>query len=140
MSSADTGIELIRNINVNKSHTCYEINLFFTIFVRDGSVKFWKNKKSPYEKKAFSSIVNAHSRDVESVEEYRGIIFTGSADGSVKSWKPDLLNGLMPNEPISTYRCNDRIWSLALDPSGQNLAIGSAGNYDMPLHIFDSSL
>ncbi|XP_058803734.1 F-box/WD repeat-containing protein 4 [Phymastichus coffea] len=107
---------------------------------RDGSIQFW-SKDSWYQRIPHynTSIENAHSRDVEAVDEAGDIVFSGSADGMVKAWKSPRSREIISQDPLASFRINDRIWSIAIDSSGEKLAVGSAGNASAPLTICDTT-
>ncbi|KAJ8684288.1 hypothetical protein QAD02_020080 [Eretmocerus hayati] len=106
---------------------------------RDGSIKFWL-KEMPFNRNHYQcSIQRAHSKDVETVDEVGDVVISGSADGVLRAWRSPRYQELS-NIPLANIRVvSDRIWSLAVDPTGRKLAIGSSGYGDSPLRICDTA-
>lgn len=82
------------------------------------------------------NIENAHSTDVNAVEETPQVVISGSGDGIIQiRMRPGKK---MANVPSASFNVHDRIWALAADPTGQKFAVGSSGiGEGAPLHIFD---
>lgn len=87
----------------------------------------------------FCSIERAHSRDVDAVEETNNIIISGSVDGLVKAWSSPGTQENMSNMPLATVQINNRVKSLAVDPTGRRVAIGSSGITRPALDICDTT-
>lgn len=82
------------------------------------------------------NIEEAHSTDVNAVEETPQVVISGSGDGVIKIWMRP--GETMTNVPLKCLNVHDRIWSLSADPTGQKFAVGSSGiGEGAPLHIFD---
>ncbi|XP_033342299.1 F-box/WD repeat-containing protein 4 [Megalopta genalis] len=103
---------------------------------RDGSIQFWTKSRCDENVNFYCSIPKAHTCDVNAVDETCDAIVSGSGDGIVKIWGP--LRERILNVPLATLNIADRVWSLAADPTGKKVAVGSAGNsVKTSLHIFD---
>lgn len=79
-----------------------------------------------------------HTGEISAVDVCPGsaTIVTGSRDQTMKIWTLDSNSGF----PVlqSTVNIADRIWSLAADPSGSAVAVGTAGLDGIPsLHLLD---
>lgn len=82
------------------------------------------------------NIEEAHSTDVNAVEETSQVVISGSGDGIIKLWERP--SETMTNVPSKCLNVDDRIWSLSADPMGQKFSVGSSGiGEGAPLHIFD---
>lgn len=112
---------------------------------RDGSLKFWSLTNSgPLHYDGTNYLVDhlcynieeAHSTDVNAVEETSQVVISGSGDGIIKLWERP--SETMTNVPSKCLNVDDRIWSLSADPMGQKFSVGSSGiGEGAPLHIFD---
>lgn len=105
---------------------------------RDGNLKFWFRNIVWGVNYYYTGIEDAHSRDINAVDETGNLVITGSADGVVKAWTSPRDENNFSNLPLATIRISDRIWSLAADPTGSKVAIGSSGTSGPALYICDT--
>ena len=98
-----------------------------------------------------------HGSEISAVDVMRtsNLVITGSRDKTVKIWTLDSYNssdssgGSADERPsyergrafpkvVNTLHLMDRVWSLAADPCGQRIAVGTAGLKGIPsLHVID---
>ncbi|XP_014222092.1 F-box/WD repeat-containing protein 4 isoform X1 [Trichogramma pretiosum] len=112
---------------------------------RDGALRLWRTNPAECLKMKNNIMplctLPAHSSDLGSVAEAKNqVLFTGSRNGTVKAWEfPHGRVGKVAALPLETFQRNDCIWSLATDPSGDKLAIGTGGNFNPALYVCDTS-
>ncbi|XP_043267589.1 F-box/WD repeat-containing protein 4 [Venturia canescens] len=102
---------------------------------RDGHITFW-SKSTKQDTHSDLHIQNAHTSNINAIDEISGTIISGSANGTVKLWSQPLEN--VPNFPLATIDVLDRVWSLSADRDAGKVAVGSSGHHSIPpLKIFD---
>lgn len=98
---------------------------------RDGSVSVFNSSSG--ERLVYLS--RCHVGDVHSVDIHSGVVVSGSRDATVKIWR---LGGEQSEAPLHTINVGDRVWSLAIDPTGKRVTVGNAGiSQAEPLHVWD---
>jgi len=98
---------------------------------RDGSVSVFNSSSG--ERRVYLS--RCHVGDVQSVDIHSDVVVSGSRDATVKIWR---IGVHQSNAPLHTIAVGDRVWSLAIDPTGKKVTVGNAGiNQTEPLHIWD---
>ncbi|XP_012287711.1 F-box/WD repeat-containing protein 4-like [Orussus abietinus] len=99
---------------------------------RDGGLQVWNRDQC-----CTLNIENAHNGDVHALDVTSSYsIVSGSRDGTVKIWNTTLID--VESTPPPTLHMLDRVWSLAVEPTGTKFAVGLSGVNDrIPLRIYD---